>query len=40
VIEAQGKYICRASSIHIPNLGLEEEIYRIEGDDVNEMTHR
>ncbi|HPF20492.1 MAG TPA: amidohydrolase [Syntrophomonas sp.] len=39
VIEAQGKYICPGFIDSHTHLGLEEEIYRIEGDDVNEMTH-
>lgn len=39
LIEAQGKYICPGFIDSHTHLGLEEEIYRIEGDDVNEMTH-
>lgn len=38
-IEAQGKYICPGFIDAHTHLGLEEEIYGTEGDDVNEMTN-
>lgn len=38
VIEAQGKYICPGFIDTHTHIGLEEEIYQIEGDDVNEVT--
>jgi imidazolonepropionase-like amidohydrolase len=39
LIEAQGKYICPGFIDSHTHLGLEEEIYGVEGDDVNEMTN-
>ncbi|MBP1762469.1 MAG: hypothetical protein H6Q64_2011 [Firmicutes bacterium] len=39
VIEAQGKYICPGFIDSHTHLGLEEEIYGIVGDDVNEITN-
>ena len=39
LIEAQGKYICPGFIDAHTHLGLEEEIYRVEGDDVNEVTN-
>lgn len=39
LIEAQGKYICPGFIDSHTHLGLEEEIYRVEGDDVNEITN-
>lgn len=39
LIEAQGKYICPGFIDAHTHLGLEEEIYRVEGDDVNEITN-
>ncbi|MEA4926082.1 MAG: amidohydrolase [Syntrophomonadaceae bacterium] len=38
VIDAQGKYICPGFIDSHTHIGLEEEIYRIEGDDVNETS--
>ena len=38
VIEAQGKYICPGFIDTHTHIGLEEEIYQIEGDDVNETS--
>ncbi len=38
VIEAGGKYITPGFIDSHTHLGLEEEIYRVEGDDVNEIT--
>jgi len=38
VIEAQGKYICPGFIDSHTHIGLEEEIYRVEGDDVNETS--
>ncbi len=38
VIEAAGKYITPGFIDSHTHLGLEEEIYRVEGDDVNEIT--
>ena len=39
IIEAQGKFICPGFIDSHTHLGLEEEIYRVEGDDVNEITN-
>lgn len=39
LIEARGKYICPGFIDSHTHLGLEEEIYRVEGDDVNEITN-
>lgn len=39
VIEAWGKYICPGFIDSHTHIGLEEEIYRVEGDDVNETSH-
>lgn len=39
VVEATGKYICPGLIDAHTHIGLEEEIYRIEGDDVNEISH-
>jgi len=39
LIEAQGKFICPGFIDSHTHLGLEEEIYRVEGDDVNEITN-
>jgi len=38
VIDAQGKYICPGFIDSHTHIGLEEEIYRVEGDDVNETS--
>ncbi len=38
VIDAQGKYVCPGFIDSHTHIGLEEEIYRIEGDDVNETS--
>ncbi len=38
IIDAGGKYICPGFIDAHTHIGLEEEIYRIEGDDVNETT--
>jgi imidazolonepropionase-like amidohydrolase len=38
VIEAHGKYICPGFIDAHTHIGLEEEIYRVEGDDVNETS--
>jgi Imidazolonepropionase and related amidohydrolases len=38
IIDAQGKYVCPGFIDSHTHIGLEEEIYRIEGDDVNETT--
>jgi len=38
VIEARGKYICPGFIDSHTHIGLEEEIYRVEGDDVNETS--
>ncbi len=38
VIDAQGKYITPGFIDAHTHIGLEEEIYRVEGDDVNETT--
>ncbi|PKM77354.1 MAG: amidohydrolase [Firmicutes bacterium HGW-Firmicutes-15] len=39
IIEAWGKYICPGFIDSHTHIGLEEEIYRVEGDDVNETSH-
>lgn len=39
IIDAGGKYICPGFIDAHSHIGLEEEIYRIEGSDVNESTH-
>lgn len=39
VIEAHGKYICPGFIDAHTHIGLEEEIYRVEGDDVNETSN-
>ena len=39
LIQAQGKYICPGFIDAHTHIGLEEEIYRVEGDDVNEISH-
>lgn len=38
VIKADGKYVCPGFIDTHTHIGLEEEIYRIEGDDVNETS--
>ncbi len=38
VIDARGKYVCPGFIDAHTHIGLEEEIYRIEGDDVNETS--
>jgi imidazolonepropionase-like amidohydrolase len=38
IIEAWGKYICPGFIDSHTHIGLEEEIYRVEGDDVNETS--
>lgn len=38
LIDARGKYICPGFIDAHTHTGLEEEIYRVEGDDVNEST--
>ena len=38
VINAAGKYICPGFIDSHTHIGLEEEIYRVEGDDVNETS--
>jgi imidazolonepropionase-like amidohydrolase len=38
VIEAYGKYVCPGFIDAHTHIGLEEEIYRVEGDDVNETS--
>jgi imidazolonepropionase-like amidohydrolase len=38
VIDARGKYITPGFIDAHTHIGLEEEIYRVEGDDVNETT--
>jgi len=38
IIDASGRYICPGFIDSHTHIGLEEEIYRIEGDDVNETT--
>lgn len=38
IIEASGKYICPGFIDGHTHIGLEEEIYRVEGDDVNETS--
>jgi imidazolonepropionase-like amidohydrolase len=39
LIQAHGKYICPGFIDAHTHIGLEEEIYRVEGDDVNEISH-
>lgn len=39
VIDARGKFVCPGFIDAHNHIGLEEEIYRIEGSDVNESTH-
>ena len=38
VIDAKGKYVCPGFIDSHTHIGLEEEIYRVEGDDVNETS--
>lgn len=38
IIDASGKYICPGFIDGHTHIGLEEEIYRVEGDDVNETS--